>query len=109
VDELRHEVRVRSERVNLTAMEFRLFTLLMENAGFVLERGRLLETVWGYGNNVTTRTVDTHVMRLRAKLGNSGDLIETVRGVGYRLKSPDDALAFPSLTVEQEARALALR
>jgi two-component system phosphate regulon response regulator PhoB len=109
VDELRHEVRVRNEQVKLTALEFRLITLLMENAGYVLERGRLLETVWGYGNNVTTRTVDTHVMRLRAKLGDSGEQIETVRGVGYRLRGPEDALAFPSLGVEEEYHALALR
>jgi two-component system phosphate regulon response regulator PhoB len=109
VDELRHEVRVRNELISLTALEFRLITLLVKNAGFVLERGRLLETVWGYGNNVTTRTVDTHVMRLRAKLGHSGDQIETVRGVGYRLKGPEDSLAFPSLEDEQEDRALVLR
>jgi two-component system phosphate regulon response regulator PhoB len=100
VDELRHEARVRNERVNLTALEFRLITLLMENAGYVLERGRLLETVWGYGNNVTTRTVDTHVMRLRAKLGPAGERIETVRGVGYRFKEAEQALAFPPVRVD---------
>jgi two-component system phosphate regulon response regulator PhoB len=106
VDELRHEIRVRKALVNLTALEFRLITLLMENAGFVLERGRLLETVWGYGSNVTTRTVDTHVMRLRAKLGEAGGEIETVRGVGYRLRVPDDALEFPPVRVGKKEQIL---
>ena len=108
VDELRHEVRIRNQLVSLTALEFRLITLLMENVGFVLERGRLLETVWGYGRNVTTRTVDTHVMRLRAKLGDAGGTIETVRGIGYRLKGPDHTFDFPALGVEQGDRSLAL-
>ena len=57
---------------------------VLVDAGFVLERDRLLEQVWGYGSNVTTRTVDTHIMRLRSKLGEAGNEIETVRGVGYR-------------------------
>ena len=109
VDELRHEVWIRNEQVNLTALEFRLITLLMENAGFVLERGSLLDKVWGYGNNVTTRTVDTHVMRLRAKLGEAGGQIETVRGIGYRLRGGEHTLDFAPLGIEQEDPALALR
>jgi two-component system, OmpR family, phosphate regulon response regulator PhoB len=109
VDESRHELRVGNELVNLTALEFRLLTLFLENVGFVLERGRLLDKVWGYSNNVTTRTVDTHVMRLRAKLGHAGGKIETVRGVGYRLTRPEHMLDIPLLGVEREERALVLR
>jgi DNA-binding response OmpR family regulator len=108
LDELRHELHVRKQLVNLTALEFRLIALLMENSGFVLERDRLLERVWGYGNNVTTRTVDTHIMRLRSKLGDTGSAIETVRGVGYRLKQDEPALDFPRVSIDQEDPCLAL-
>jgi two-component system phosphate regulon response regulator PhoB len=108
LDEQRHEVRVRHQLVNLTALEFRLIALLMENTGFVLERDRLLERVWGYGSNVTTRTVDTHIMRLRFKLGEAGSSIETVRGVGYRLKDQDKGLDFLPVKMDQEEACLAL-
>jgi two-component system phosphate regulon response regulator PhoB len=108
LDELRHELHVRKQLVTLTALEFRLIGLLMENSGFVLERDRLLERVWGYGNNVTTRTVDTHIMRLRSKLGEAGTAIETVRGVGYRLKQDEHALDFLPVTIDQEDPCLAL-
>jgi two-component system phosphate regulon response regulator PhoB len=107
LDELRHEVRVGGQLVSLTSLEFKLIALLMENAGFVLERDRLLDHVWGYGNSVTTRTVDTHVMRLRAKLGKAADSIETIRGVGYRLKEAKRAFEFPSVKVEHEDNVLA--
>jgi two-component system phosphate regulon response regulator PhoB len=108
LDELRHEVHVRNQQVNLTALEFRLIALLMENTGFVLERDRLLERVWGYGSNVTTRTVDTHIMRLRSKLGDAGSSIETVRGIGYRLKERGKGLDFLPSQVDQEEVCLAL-
>jgi two-component system phosphate regulon response regulator PhoB len=108
LDELRHEIHVRNQPVNLTALEFRLIALLMENTGFVLERDRLLERVWGYGSNVTTRTVDTHIMRLRSKLGDAGSSIETVRGIGYRLKERGKELDFLPSQVDQEEVCLAL-
>jgi two-component system phosphate regulon response regulator PhoB len=108
LDELRHEIRVRNQLVNLTALEFRLIALLMENSGFVLERDRLLERIWGYSSNVTTRTVDTHIMRLRSKLGDAGSSIETVRGVGYRLKEYGKEFGFPLVKIDQEEACLAL-
>ena len=108
LDELRHEIRVRNQLVNLTALEFRLIALLMENSGFVLERDRLLERVWGYGSNVTTRTVDTHIMRLRFKLGEAGSLVETVRGIGYRLKEHGKEFDFLPEKIDQEEACLAL-
>ena len=85
VDVLRHAVLVADKAVHLTAVEFKLLTKLMESSGRVLERDYLLNCVWGYERTVDTRTVDTHVRRLRAKLGSSSDMIESVRGFGYRL------------------------
>lgn len=85
VDVLRHAVHVAEKAVHLTAVEFKLLTKLMESTGCVLERGYLLNCVWGYEGPVDTRTVDTHIRRLRAKLGSSSDMIEAVRGFGYRL------------------------
>jgi two-component system phosphate regulon response regulator PhoB len=108
LDEMRHELRVRGKTVPLTALEFRLFTLLMENSGLVLERDRLLDRVWGYSVGVTTRTVDTHIMRLRTKLGHDGTAIETVRGVGYRLKGDEAPLDLPPLEIDQEELCLAV-
>jgi two-component system phosphate regulon response regulator PhoB len=107
IDGVRHQVRVRGQVVNLTALEFRLITLFVENVGEVLDRGRMLEVVWGYVSHMTTRTVDTHVMRLRAKLGEAGDLIETVRGVGYRLQEDKTAPMFHRLGSADEERNLA--
>ena len=107
LDELRHEVRVGGEFVDLTPLEFKLISLLMQNVGFVLERDRLLDQVWGFGNNVTTRTVDTHVMRLRAKLGEARTSIETVRGVGYRLKEAEPPLEFPPMQIGRKISSLA--
>jgi two-component system phosphate regulon response regulator PhoB len=75
--------------VTLTATEFRLLKLLMEHDGRVLSRERLLSEAWGYSLDVDSRTVDTHVRRLRRKLGSRAGLIETVIGVGYRFR-PDD-------------------
>ncbi len=85
VDVLRHAVYVADKAVHLTAVEFKLLAKLMESPGQLLERDYLLRCVWGYEHSVDTRTVDTHVRRLRAKLGSSSGMIESVRGFGYRL------------------------
>ncbi len=88
IDVPAHRVEVQGEEILLTALEFRLLLDLASRAGRVQSRDALLERVWGYSPNVETRTVDTHVKRLREKLGAGADQIETVRGVGYRaLKS----------------------
>jgi len=71
------------EEVSLTATEFKLLLELMENPGKVMTRETLLNNVWGYSYEGYARTVDTHIRRLREKLGKAGDLIETVRGIGY--------------------------
>ena len=84
VDPERHRCFVGGDEVELTAKEFRLLTTLMTRPGRVLTRERLLDEVWGSEITVTSRTIDTHLKRLREKLGVAGDLIETVRGVGYR-------------------------
>ena len=85
MDVLRHAVYVADEAVHLTAVEFKLLAKLMESPGRVLERDYLLNCVWGYERSVDTRTVDTHIRRLRAKLGSSSGMIESIRGFGYRL------------------------
>ncbi len=82
----KHEVHCDGEPVSLTATEFSLLRTLIQRRGRVQSREMLLETVWGYDYAGFTRTVDTHMRRLRSKLGKSGDRIETVRGVGYRIK-----------------------
>lgn len=81
-----HQLRLGGEEVPLTATEFRLLRLLMERSGRVQTRGQLLSDVWGYVEDVDSRTVDTHIRRLRRKLGPEADRIETVIGVGYRLR-----------------------
>jgi two-component system phosphate regulon response regulator PhoB len=81
-----HRVSVAGEEIAVTALEFRLLHHLASHRGRVQSRDSLLEQVWGYVPGVETRTVDTHVKRLREKLGVAGDYIETVRGVGYRLR-----------------------
>jgi two-component system phosphate regulon response regulator PhoB len=85
LDHARHEVMVKGEPVDLTATEFKLLALLMDRRGRVQGRDRLLNDVWGYESVIDTRTVDTHVRRLREKLGDVASYIETVRGVGYRI------------------------
>jgi two-component system phosphate regulon response regulator PhoB len=86
-----HRVHVDGEEQVLTALEFKLLVTLLERKGRVQTRDRLLADVWDIHADVTTRTVDTHVKRLREKIGEAGDYIETVRGVGYRFKtSPDE-------------------
>lgn len=84
VDAAGHRVWVDDRETRLTALEFRLLTVLMGRKGRVLDRTALLEEVWEITADVTTRTVDTHVKRLREKLRRAGSYIETVRGVGYR-------------------------
>jgi DNA-binding response OmpR family regulator len=85
VDPSRHQVEVRGQPVDLTATEFKLLTVLAQRRGRVQSREQLLRDVWEYDSMIDTRTVDTHVRRLREKLGPAADVIETVRGVGYRV------------------------
>jgi two-component system phosphate regulon response regulator PhoB len=87
VDPDAHQVWVGAEEIVLTALEFRLLTTLLDRRGRVQTRTTLLEDVWGIHADITTRTVDTHVKRLREKLGAAGDYVETIRGVGYRLRA----------------------
>jgi len=81
-----HEVSIDGEIIPLTALEFKLLPDLVRHRGLVRSREKLLEAVWRHPSTLETRTVDTHVKRLREKLGGVGHQIETVRGVGYRLK-----------------------
>ena len=87
IDRAAHRVTVDGQEVELTPTEYRLLTILAERRGRVQARAHLLETVWEAAPDIQTRTVDMHVQRLRAKLGAAGELIETVRGFGYRLRS----------------------
>jgi two-component system phosphate regulon response regulator PhoB len=84
LDPSSHRIWVAGEEIKLTALEFRLVRTLLERKGRVQTRETLLIDVWEYESSVTTRTVDTHVRRLRQKLGAAGDYVETIRGVGYR-------------------------
>jgi two-component system, OmpR family, phosphate regulon response regulator PhoB len=83
-----HVVRLKGKEVVLTATEFKLLHRLARRPGRAFSRDQLLSEVWGYGGEIETRTVDTHMKRLRAKLGPVGDWIQTVRGVGYRFRPP---------------------
>jgi two-component system phosphate regulon response regulator PhoB len=85
IDKGAHKVTVDDSEVDLTATEFKLLLTLAERRGRVQARGNLLQTVWEAAPDIQTRTVDMHIQRLRAKLGPAGELIETVRGFGYRL------------------------
>jgi two-component system phosphate regulon response regulator PhoB len=87
IDRAAMTVRVDSHEVELTPTEFKLLLTLAERRGRVQGRGHLLETVWEAAPDIQTRTVDMHVQRLRTKLGVAGELIETVRGFGYRLRA----------------------
>ncbi len=82
----RHVVEVNGKEINLTSMEFKLLHILLKRKGRVQSRERLLQDVWNMDADVNTRTIDTHVKRLRQKLGEKGYLLETVRGFGYRIK-----------------------
>ena len=85
-----HQVFVGDEEITLTALEFRLLKHLLDRRGRVQTRDQLLEEVWGYSSDVTTRTVDTHIKRLREKLLGVGNCIQTIRGVGYRFTKSAD-------------------
>lgn len=84
-----HEVHLNGHEILLTALEFKLLKHLAQRRGRVQTRDQLLGDVWGYSSEITTRTVDTHIKRLREKLGSNIDLIQTIRGVGYRLNIPN--------------------
>ncbi|MGA9523099.1 MAG: response regulator [Myxococcaceae bacterium] len=90
LDPTSHRCSVAGEEVALTVLEFRLLQYLMKRPGRVHSRDLLLEEVWGLTSALETRTIDTHVMRLREKLGPARQYVETVRGVGYRLNLPED-------------------
>ena len=84
-----HELKINDKEIVLTALEFKLLQHLVQRKGRVQTREQLLGDVWGYSAEVTTRTVDTHIKRLREKLGNTSDYIQTIRGVGYRFSNVD--------------------
>ena len=86
IDTKKHEVTAAGEVVNLTLKEYELLKRLMKNPNIVMTRDCLLEDIWGYDFDGETRTVDVHVRTLRQKLGTCGEMIETVRGVGYRMR-----------------------
>jgi DNA-binding response OmpR family regulator len=86
IDPSRHRATFDGRQLDLTLTEFRLVALLAERRGRVQSREQLLRDVWGYNNVIDTRTVDTHMRRLRAKLGPAAKLLDTVRGVGYRFR-----------------------
>ena len=86
VDFLKHEVTVKGQPIQLTLTEFKLLSSLLETVGQVKTREYLLEHIWDHGDGVFSRTIDTHIQRLRTKLKEAGRYIETVRGVGYRFQ-----------------------
>ena len=86
IDTNNYEAFIDGKKLDLTAMEFKLLVKLVNNKGNVQTRDSLLEDVWGASGDISTRTIDTHVKRLRQKLGKYGDNIETIRSVGYRFK-----------------------
>jgi two-component system phosphate regulon response regulator PhoB len=89
IDRSAHRVTLHGEELTLTATEYKLLLTLVERRGRVQSRPQLLETVWEAQPDIQTRTVDMHVQRLRTKLGSEGDMIETVRGFGYRFAGPE--------------------
>jgi DNA-binding response OmpR family regulator len=89
IDFSRHEVQVNAQVVDLTLTEFKLLAHLIKNPGKIKTRDFLLEEIWEYGDGVFSRTIDTHVQRLRSKLKEAGKYIKTVRGVGYRFEKSD--------------------
>ncbi len=91
VDPERHIVRDGDRDVTLTLKEFQVLCLLLERAGTVFTRDQLLNTIWGYEFDGASRTVDVHIRTLRQKLGKSGDCIETVRGIGYKISTEQKA------------------
>jgi two-component system phosphate regulon response regulator PhoB len=100
VDESRFSVTVAGTPIEVSATEMRLLTELIRHSGKVLSRDQLLQRAWGFMPNVTTRTIDTHIKRLRQKLGEASDYIETIRGVGYRWIEPLEPSLPPSVEKE---------
>ncbi len=90
IDIPRHRVSVKGQEIVLTPMEFKLLVILLERHGRVQSREQLLSDVWNIEADITTRTVDTHVKRLRQKLGKAGDSLLTIRGLGYRFDEVED-------------------
>ena len=90
IDTESHEVFVDNNEIILTALEFKLLCQLVDRRGRVQSRDQLLSDVWGYSAEVTTRTVDTHIKRLREKLGSMGKYVQTIRGVGYKFTRTHD-------------------
>ena len=95
IDRSAHRVSVDGRDVDLTPTEYKLLLILADRRGRVQSRSSLLESVWDAAPDIQTRTVDMHIQRLRTKLGAAGELIETVRGFGYRLNAPPRAAARP--------------
>jgi two-component system phosphate regulon response regulator PhoB len=90
IDISKHRVTVNNKEVELTPIEFKLLVTLIERTGRIQSRDKLLSDVWDMHSDVFTRTVDTHIKRLREKLGKMGHIIETERGLGYRCKEDED-------------------
>ena len=84
-----HAVKVKNKDIDLTLTEFKLLARLIESPGKIKPRDVLLEQIWEYGDGVFSRTIDTHIQRLRSKLKDAGSYIETVRGVGYRFQDQE--------------------
>ena len=89
IDVPRHSVTIAGKAVSLTATEFKLLEILARRRGRVQTRERLLQDVWGYENPIDSRTVDTHMRRLREKIGDVARFLETIRGVGYRFRAEE--------------------
>jgi two-component system phosphate regulon response regulator PhoB len=89
IDVPRHRVTIGGSAVDLTATEFKLLEILARRRGRVQTRDRLLQDVWGYDNPIDSRTVDTHMRRLREKVGPAASYLETIRGVGYRFRAEE--------------------
>ncbi len=86
----RHIVWANGRNVSLTYKEFEMLTMLIKNAGTVFSRDKLLQKIWGYDFDGESRTVDVHIRTLRSKLGECGELIQTVRGIGYKIGEGED-------------------
>lgn len=85
VSSQKHKVKVNDEKITLTLKEFKMLCFLLENRGIVLSRDQILNHVWGYSFDGESRTVDVHIRTLRSKLKEAGDLIQTIRGIGYMI------------------------
>lgn len=86
----KHIIKVKNKTVSLTLKEFEMLCMLLENKDMVLTRDQILNRVWGYSFDGESRTVDVHIRTLRQKLGDAGELVRTVRGIGYKLSESDD-------------------